>query len=139
MSWTAISGTGGSLVVDVPPKVLRRFEDGSPGRSVAISITGTVTVAEVAKAQAQQHLRLRWEYLSSTQVATLRAIVAATGPVFVYLYAGATAIACNFGPGAEQKWEPGIGDDYPEKLADGSAQLAARMWYRVELSLYRTS
>lgn len=142
-TWNVLVNSGGTLtasstdVMKPPPKVLDRLKEGAPGRSVAKSLTGRVIVSEVTKTQTIGTLRLRWEYLSATDAATLRAILSYAGTVAVTLYSGGATITCIPGPDTEQQWETGIGDDWPEKLASGSDQPAARTWWRAEITLYR--
>mgnify|MGYP006883553404 CR=1 FL=1 len=145
-TWTVITNSGGTLQASTEPadmkpapKVLNRHREGGVARSASISITGRVIVAEIAKTQTAQTLVLRWEYLSATDAATLRNIMSSATPCTVKLYSGATAITCIPAPDAEQKWEPGIGDHWPEKLLDGSAQPTWRTWWRAEITLYRVT
>lgn len=144
-TWTVITNGGGTLSASTtdemkpPPKVMNRHQEGGVSRSASIGITGRVVVAEIAKTQAAQTLMLRWEYLSASDAATLRAILSSATLCSVYLYSGATVIYAIPAPDAEQKWEPGIGDYWPEKLASGSDQPTWRTWWRAEITLYRVA
>lgn len=145
-TWTVITNSGGTLTASTAaadlkpaPKVMNRNHEGGVSRAASIGITGRVVVAEIAKTQAAQTLVLRWEYLSAADAATLRAILSSATLCSVYLYSGATVIYAIPAPDAEQKWEPGIGDHWPEKTLDGSAQPAWRTWWRAEITLYRVT
>ena len=136
MSFVALTNAGGSLTVDVPPKVLNRAAEGAPDRSVAVSLAGTPIVTEWVGAQLAQRLVLRWEVLSGAQVATLLAILQTTGTVTVRLYTGGSTILCAWAPRDEQKITPLLGD-YPERLASGATQLTTRTQCSAELTLIR--
>lgn len=132
----ALTRGGTSLTVDVPPKVLDRAVEGGPDRAAAIGLTGAPIVVEWPAPSHAAHLRLRWEQLSGAQVTTLNTLLDGVGPVTVRLYTGGSTVSCMFGPRSEQKIVPLLGE-YPEKLADGSAQLAERTQCSAELVLYR--
>lgn len=138
MSFAAITRGGTSLTVDIPPKILDRFAEGGPERGGGVGLTGAAIVTEWPAASHAAVLRLRWEYLEGSLITTLNTLIDGTGPVTVKRYAADTGITCMFAPRSAQKivslTDP---EGYPETLADGSAQLAARQRCSVELTLYR--
>lgn len=137
MSFVALERGATSLTVDVPPKIVDR--DGRPD---------------------SPQLVIRWELLEGDQVDDVRtllgdagrgAVVSLSGQGIVTEWPGASAelglvtvkltpsgstFLCMFGPPEEQGIEPLMGD-YPDSLANGSAQLASRLRCSVQLVLYR--
>lgn len=138
MSFVAISRNGVELTVTVPPKIVSRFEEGGPIRSVSVAIGGQAIATEVPQAVDARRVRLRWESMAAADVAIVDQLLDGSGPVTVKTYASETGFTCAFGPREEQKIaslaDP---EGYPETLANGSAQLAARTQCSVELTFYR--
>ena len=137
MSFVAIERGDVELVVTVPPKIVSRFDEGGPVRSVSVAIGGQAIATEVPQTVDERVLRLRWEDMDGDLVEIVQELLAGSGPVTVLTHAAATPATCAFGQRSEQKIVPLVGPAYPETLADGSAQLAQRRRCSVELTLYR--
>lgn len=138
MSFAAITRDATVLTVDVPPKIAGRFDGGLSDRSASITFDNSAVVVEWAASATKPVLRLRWEALTGAQLAILDALIDGEGPVTVKRYAADTGASFMFGARSEQKIETRLHPEgYPDTLADGSAQLAARTWGSAELTLYR--
>ena len=137
MSFVAIERGDVELVVTVPPKIVSRFDEGGPVRSVSVAIGGQAIATEVPQTVDERVLRLRWEDMDGDLVEIVQELLAGSGPVTVLTHAAATPATCAFGQRSEQKIVPLVAPAYPETLADGSAQLAQRRRCSVELTLYR--
>lgn len=138
MSFVAIARGATQLTVDVPPKIVSRFDEGGPERAPALTISGEAVVVEWPAAANPAVLKLRWEYLTAAQAALLASLIDGEGPVNVARYPSATPAAYMFGPRKEQKIASFLHPEgYPDTLADGSAQLDERKAVSAELTLYR--
>jgi hypothetical protein len=143
VSFAAITRDAVVLTVTIPPKIVSRFEEGGSLRTVSVAIGGQAIVTEVPQTVESRKLHLAWEVMSGADVAIVEQLLAGSGPVTVLTHAAATPATCMFGPKSEQKITPflragqSFPEAYPETLADGSAQLAARTQCSVELTLYR--
>ena len=137
MSFVAIERDDVELTVTIPPKIVSRFEEGGPARTISVAVGGQAIATEVPQSVDQRLLVLRWEDMDAASVAIVQSLLAGSGPITVLTHVGATPATCAFGPRSEQKITPLVAPAYPETLADGSAQLAARTQCSVELTLYR--
>jgi hypothetical protein len=137
VSFVAIERGAVELTVAIPPKIVSRFDEGGPSRSISIAVGGQAIATEVPQTVDERLLKLRWEDMDASLVAIVQQLLDGSGPVTVLTHAAATPATCMFGPRSEQKITPLAAPSYPETLADGTAQLAQRKRCSVELTLYR--
>ena len=137
MSFAAITRGAVVLTVTVPPKIVSRFDEGGPVRTISVAIGGQAIATEVPQTVDERVLRLRWEDMDAASVAIVQSLLDGSGPVTVLTYTGASGITCMFGPRSEQRIVPLVAPSYPETLAGGGTQLAQRKRCSVELTLYR--
>ena len=137
MSFVAIERGDVELTVTIPPKIVSRFDEGGPARTISVAVGGQAIATEVPQTVDERHLRLRWEDMDATLVGIVQQLLDGSGPVIVLTHVGATPATCAFGPRAEQKITPLVAPAYPETLAGGGTQLDQRKRCSVELTLYR--
>jgi len=137
VSFVAIERGEVELTVTIPPKIISRFEEGGPARTISVAVGGQAIATEVPQSVDQRLLVLRWEDMEAASVAIVQSLLAGSGPVTVLTHVGATPATCAFGPRSEQKIVPLVAPAYPETLAGGGTQLDQRKRCSVELTLYR--
>lgn len=110
------------------PRLVTRYDEGGPPRAVAISLPGSPIVTEYEQASDRRQLVLRWEAVGSAEMANLRTLLDASGPMTLTYDNGSTATVV-FGPESEQSIEPVFAH-----LPYGAPN---QLWYwRVQLTLY---
>ena len=137
MSFVAIERGDVELTVTIPPKIVSRFDEGGPARTISVAVGGQAIATEVPQTVDERLLRLRWEDMDATLVGIVQQLLDGSGPVTVKTHTGATGVTCAFGPRSEQKIAPLVAPAYPETLAGGGTQLDQRKRCSVELTLYR--
>ena len=125
------------VLFDHPPIIEDRHAESGQDTIYEVAVPGNPVGVQYVPSQSKIFLRLRWEQVTSTQMATLETLRATAGPMTVKLKPGdATTLTCLFGPDADQDITPYTGD-YPESDKTGGALPELMKTYKVRLTLLR--
>jgi len=134
-TFTTLTSSSGSLIVDRPPVVTGRFADRGRLSNVTESITGKTYVIETTSAPDNSKLNLLFNYLTAAQAETLAVILAGGGIITARLKTGGSAFAVAYG--GEHNIEAIIGD-YPDgDRATGAALDSGLTPNRASVTLYK--
>ena len=125
------------VLFNAPPIIEDRHAESGQDTIYEVAIPGNPVAVQYVPSQAKIFLRLRWEQVTSAQVATLETLRGGAGLITVKLKPGdATTLTCVFGPDSEQEITPYTGC-YPESDKTGSPLPELMKTYRVRLTLLR--
>ena len=120
-----------------PPIIEQRHAESGQDTVYEIAVPGNVVAVQYVPTQAKRFLWLRWEQVTSTQVATIETLRTTGGLMTVKLKPGdATTLTCVFGPDADQSITTYTGD-YPESDKIGGSLPELMTTYKVRLTLLR--
>ena len=127
------------VLFDAPPIIVERHKESGQDTVYEISVPGSPVAVQYVPSQAKQFLALRWEQVTSVQLATLEILRGAAGPVTVKLKPGdAATLVCVFGPDSMQTITQYTGER-PESDRLGGALPELMKTSKVELTLLRMS
>jgi hypothetical protein len=127
------------VVFDSPVIIAERDAETAADAVHDVALSGAPVVVVYTRTQSKSFLRLYVRRIVGTDLANLRALMAAGKLVKVKLEAGnASTIDCMFGPRSMQKLSAYTGD-HPDAKGDGTAIDPLLLQYQAELVLLRFS